>query len=100
MRAQVRVERIAHLVGAKLLLEIEMRDLPGGVDAGVGAASARDGNRCSIKRARSVLHHLLDGQQAILPLPAGEGAAVILYSQLVPRHAYLRARGALSNAAG
>ena len=40
MRAQMRVERIAHGVGVAVLGEIDMRDLAERVHAGVGAAGA------------------------------------------------------------
>ncbi len=40
MRADEMVERVAQLVASERLIEIEMRDLAEGVDAGIGAAGA------------------------------------------------------------
>jgi hypothetical protein len=40
VRAQMRVERIAHGVGIPVLHEIDMRDLAARVHAGIGAAGA------------------------------------------------------------
>ena len=40
MRPQMRVERVAHRVGVPVLAQIDMRDLPERVHAGIGAAGA------------------------------------------------------------
>ncbi len=40
MRAQMRIERVAHGVGVPILGEIDMRHLPARMHAGIGAAGA------------------------------------------------------------
>ena len=40
MRPQMRIERVAHRVGSPVARQIDMRDLPERVHAGIGAAGA------------------------------------------------------------
>ena len=43
-RAAEMIERVANLVGGEFLHQIEMRDLPQRMHAGIGAARAGDGD--------------------------------------------------------
>ena len=76
--AQMRVERVAHRVGPPVPAEIDMRDLTGSVDAGVGAARTAQRDRLAAEFFDRLLDRRLHGRLVGLPLPAGIGAAVIL----------------------
>ena len=66
------------LVGAPVLLEIDMRDLSERMHARIGAAGARDLDGCG-RTAPSIasVERALHGRRVVLPLPAGERRAVI-----------------------
>ena len=49
---QEMIERVAHLVGRKILLQVEMRHLAQGMHAGIGAARARDRRRARRRVSR------------------------------------------------
>ena len=85
---QMGVERRARAAsGSQARREVEMRDLPDGMDAGVGAAGARDRRR---RRARSAPTAASSAPCTLgcagLPLPAGEGPAVVFDPEGVARH--------------
>ena len=62
MRAQMRGERVAHGVGVPFLRQIDMRDLPERMHAGVGAAGAVDGDALAGQRRDRVGQHALHRQ--------------------------------------
>ena len=57
--------------------DVEVGDLANGVDAGVGAAAAVDGDRLGEDGGGGGFEDVLDGAAAGLGLPAAEGSAVV-----------------------
>ena len=87
MRPQVRVDGIAHLVGAPVFREIDMRDLAQRMHARIGAAGARDPHGMAAQRRESIGEHALHRGRVVLPLPAGERRSVVFDGELVAGHA-------------
>ena len=83
VRAEMGVERVAHLSGGERLQEIDVRDLPESVDAGVGAPRAGDDGGLAVERERGFFQRLLHGAGVVLPLPAGVPCAVVFDGELV-----------------
>ena len=65
-----------------------MRDLAGGMDAGIGAPGGGDAGRGRIERAQGGLDRLLHRRLPRLALPAGEAAAMVFDLQRISRHAF------------
>ena len=87
MRPQVRIHRIAQLVGAPVLREIDMRDLAERVHARIGAPRAGDLHGMIAAASERLGQHALHARADALHLPADERRAVILDGELVARHA-------------
>ena len=84
--AQMRVHRVAHLVGTERLCQVEMRDLPLRMDAGIGAARAMHAHIHAAQPARGTLQRALHRRIMVLNLPAAKRRAVIFDGELVARH--------------
>ncbi len=84
--AQMVVESVAHRVGRRLPVEVEMGDLAERVDAGVGAPGAEHRRRLAREVPDRLLDRLLDRGAVLLALPADEGAAVVFEDEPVARH--------------
>ena len=80
---QEMIERVAHLVGREILLQIEMRHLAQGMHAGIGAARARDRHALAGKFLDGVFQRALHRRAIVLALPADKGAAVIFQGQAI-----------------
>ncbi len=86
MGLQVSVRRVAHRVAAALPFEIHMDDLVRGMDAGIRPPGAMDPHGVTRETLDRLLHHLLHRPPVDLPLPPGEGRAVVFDDELVARH--------------
>src|SRR5690606_30657976 len=82
MRPQMRVEGIPHLAGADLSLKINVRHLPQRMDACIRPARPCRLHRRAVERLRRGFEDLLHRRDALLSLPAGEGAAIVFERQL------------------
>src|SRR3546814_18510407 len=80
------VDCVAHGVRLGRLLEIEMRDLPERMDAGIGASGALYRDPFAGEGEYCLLDRLLHGRAVRLALPADEGAAVVFDDDLPTRH--------------
>ena len=85
-RPQMIVQRVTQRLGGDGAAQIEMRDLAGGVHAGIGAAGPDHLDVLAAELAHRLLERLLHGIPATLPLPAAKRPAVILERQLVAGH--------------
>ena len=63
-----------------------MRHLAGGVNAGIGAAGAAQGNLLAAEFLDRLLESMLNSRVVGLVLPAGEKAAVIFDVEAKTRH--------------
>ena len=80
------VERLAQPRPLPVPREIDMGDLPGRMDPGVGAAGAVGGDRRAAQGEHRGLERALDRGPVGLSLPADEGRAVIFERQFVAGH--------------
>ena len=67
------IEGITHLVGRKILFQVEMRHLALGMDAGIGAARACDGDAQAGEFLDRVFQRALHRGAIVLALPADKG---------------------------
>ena len=88
MRAQMRIQPVADGVGLDDFPQIEMRDLPERMHAGVGAAGALDRHIFAGELPDRDFDFALHGRRIGLALPAGKRRTVILDQDFVARHGY------------
>ena len=102
MRAQMRVQSVADGVGLDRLGEIEMRDLPERMHAGIGAARALDRHALAGQLLDRDFDLALHGHGVGLELPAGKRRAVIFDQDFGARHdsTERRCRGEAPSRAG
>ena len=86
LRPQMRVQRVAHGVGAPILRKVEMGDLMDCVHAGIGATGAGEPRRLAGEARHGGLDGGLHGRVVGLTLPAAERRAVVLDDELVAGH--------------
>ena len=86
MRAQMRIERVAHGIRVPILGEIDMRHLAARVHAGIGASGALHQRALAGKGCHRGGKHALHSRLRGLDLPAGKRRAVVFDGQLVARH--------------
>src|SRR5262249_4841515 len=86
MRAQMRVQGVAHRVFIPLLGEIQMTDLPKRMHAGVGAPRPLHAHPLSAECLDRGRQHALHRGTVVLDLPAHERPAVVFDGELVARH--------------
>ena len=80
------VDGIAHRIGLPVAAKIAVRDLTDGMDAGIGPPGAGDRGRLGVEPPQGLLHRLLHRRLVGLPLPAREGAAMIVEEKRVAGH--------------
>ena len=100
MGPQVRIQGVAHGVGAQGFLQVEMGDLAKRMDAGIRAACTDHQDRRAIEREGGILDSLLHRRRAFLALPSSEGGPIVFQRELISRHGYPSRLGAPSKAAG
>ena len=76
----------------KVPRQLQMGRLGAGVHPGVRAARSHDPYRMAQQPLQRLLHHLLDGDGVLLPLPAGVGGAAVGEGETVGIHAFTRER--------
>ncbi len=86
MRAQMRVEGAGEPERGPVAREVDMRDLAGRVDAGVGAPGAGDEGGRRVDAGGGGLERALDARAVGLALPAAERTAVIFEAKGVAGH--------------
>ena len=86
MGNEMRVDRLAQAPAPPLAFEIDMRDLPHRVNAGVGAAGAVDDEALAGQRRQRLFQRLLHRGAVRLALPTRVIRAVVFDRQLVARH--------------
>ena len=77
MIADQRVQRLHHPVGIEFVGNIQMRNLAGGMNAGVRSPGALYQYVAAGQFGRRLFQNLLDRHAGDLPLPADKGGAVI-----------------------
>ena len=80
------VQGVAHLARLETFDQVEMRHLPQGMDTGIGAARARDGDAFARQLFDGGFQRRLHRGPLGLTLPAHKGAAVIFEGEAIARH--------------
>src|ERR1700741_586167 len=89
----MRIHRVAETARRQVLGDIAMRDPPGAMHAGIGAAGAMHATLGARNRLRRRLQRALHGRVIGLELPAGKRPAVVFDGELVAGHQESRAGG-------
>ncbi len=84
--AQKMIESVADDLGGCRLGYVEMGDLTGGVNTGVGTTGTKNRNLFAAKGQQRSLQGSLDGRAVVLALPTDEGCTVIFQEQAIARH--------------
>ena len=86
LRAQVKIDRIAHRVVIPIFGEIDMRDLAERMHAGVGAPGTGNNDALAGEGRDRVGEHALHRNAVVLRLPADKRRAVIFDGEFVAWH--------------
>ena len=82
----MKVHRVADFVCPPVVIEINVPDLPRGVNARIRAPGANDGRGLADEAPQRCLKRLLHGLAVGLSLPADKGRAVVFDDELVTGH--------------
>ena len=80
------IRESAHDIGAPFPVDIDMGDLMGGMNAGIGPPGGVDGRALAREAEHGLFQHVLHRDALGLALPADEGRAVVFEGDAVARH--------------